>query len=119
MKQKLVSLLLLLALLAGQLPAAATYTGSDKTIPLTGSVTVVNPLYGGTADEESPSDSTDSIIENPPNFRKKQAERGEHGASATAYYTDIADAAGFVRSQMANRQHVITLAYRTTGRSNS
>lgn len=119
MKQKLVSLLLLLALLAGQLPAAATYTGSDKTIPLTGSVTVVNPLYGGTADEESPSDSTDSIIENPPNFRKKQAERGEHGASATAYYTDIADAAGFVRSQMANRQHVITLAYRTTVRSNS
>ena len=119
MKKRFVPLLLLLALLTGQLPAAATHTEYGKAVPLTGSVTVVNPLYGGTADEVPPSDDTDSITEDPPSFRQKQAQQGERGASATTYYTDIADAAGFVRSQMANRQQVITIAYRTTVRSNS
>lgn len=119
MKQKLVSLLLLAALVLGQLPAAAVNTESNTNEPQVTSVTVVNPLYGEIGDDVPPSGGGDSVIENPPNFEQEQTEQNQYGASVTTPYTKISDAADFVRSQMANRQPIIVLSYRTTVRSNS
>lgn len=109
MKKRFAAVLLLMALGIGQLPAFATYTGDDRSTSITGVVTVINPLYGGTADDVPPSEFAQE--------EEKNTARQQYGASTTTPYTTIADAADFVRSQMANRQQVVTLAYRTTIRS--
>ena len=103
MKKRILCAIFSLVILMGQLPAMAV----EKTVhnALSGSVSVYNPLYEDIEDQvESPPD--DSIVEDPPNFLKQNQN------TARTPYTNIQDAAAFVRRQMANRQPTVTLSYK-------
>lgn len=120
MKQKIGILLLLLALLTGQLPAAATERARETGETITGCVSEVNPLYRGVVDETDGADETDGDFSGTASEYRQSGEQSEgYDASKATYYTSIADAAELVRGQMANRQQIVTLAYRTTVASTS
>ncbi len=109
MNKRIAGLLLVFLLSLLPTPAFAAETGGS--LPER-TVTVVNPLYAGTADGAASAEHSDSAAAQ----TQAAGRTAQNGASAGAF-ASIGDAAAFVRSQMANRQQTVTLSYRTAAKS--
>lgn len=116
MKKRLLSVVLLLSLLSGWVPAAQAESAAEKSNQtVSDSITVVNPLYQNVLEENSGLGQDQSISgaitdTNPTISDSVTKQDGKLSAGAETY-TQVADAAAFVRSQMANRQATVVLSY--------
>lgn len=112
MKKRMVCVFLLLSILIGYVPSAvAVEKNSIEDTEIRDSITVTNPLYSDWSEVTVESSQNSAALTQISTSVHQLANKNSGTIDSENAYTQIADAAAFVRSQMTNRQTSIALSY--------